>query len=65
MIEFFKEEMNKSCREIQENTIKQVEVLKEEENKYKGIQENPTGEENEQNYSRPENGNRSNKENTK
>ena len=33
MIEAFKEQMNKSLKEIQENTIKQVEVFKEETNK--------------------------------
>ena len=30
MIEAFKEELNKSLKEIQENTIKQIEVFKEE-----------------------------------
>ena len=36
----FKEEMNKSFKETQENTIKQMEDFKEEINKYKEIQEN-------------------------
>jgi hypothetical protein len=34
MIVFFKEEMNKSHKEIQQDTHKQVEPLKEEMNKY-------------------------------
>jgi hypothetical protein len=33
MIEDFKEEMNKFCKEIEENIIKQEEVFKEETNK--------------------------------
>jgi hypothetical protein len=37
MTEAFKEDMNKSLKEIQENTSKQVEALKEETNKYKEI----------------------------
>lgn len=32
--------MNKSLKEFQENTLKQVQTLKEEGNKYKEIQEN-------------------------
>ena len=40
MIEAFKEEINKSLKEIQENTVKQVEAFKEKMNKYNGIQEN-------------------------
>ena len=35
MIEDFKEEMNKSLKEIQKNTSNQVEALKEEANKNK------------------------------
>ena len=35
MIEAFKEEMNNSLNEIQENTFKQVETLKEKANRYK------------------------------
>jgi hypothetical protein len=35
MVEPFKEDMNKSLKEIQKNTFKQVEALKEEGNKYK------------------------------
>jgi hypothetical protein len=33
IIEFFKEDINNSMKEIQENTSKQVEALKEETNK--------------------------------
>ena len=40
MIEAFKEETNKSLKEIQENTIKHIKSFKEERNKYKEIQEN-------------------------
>ena len=40
MIQAFKEKTNKSLKEIQENTTKQIEALKEEMNKYKEIQEN-------------------------
>ena len=40
MIEAFKEDRNKSLKERQENTFKQIEALKEEANKYKEIQEN-------------------------
>lgn len=40
MIEAFKEEVNKLLKEIQKNTFKRVEALKEEANKYKEIQEN-------------------------
>ena len=44
MIKAFKEEMNKSFKEIKENTIKQVEAFKEETNdplkKYRKIQLN-------------------------
>ena len=40
MIEVFKEKMNKSLKEIQENQIKQVEITKKKTNKYKEIQEN-------------------------
>jgi DNA repair ATPase RecN len=39
MIEAFKEEMNKSLKEIQENIIKQVEDLQNKTNKHKAIQE--------------------------
>jgi hypothetical protein len=34
MIETFKEDIYKSLKEIQENTIKQIEVFKEETSKY-------------------------------
>lgn len=37
MIEAFKEEVNKLLKEIQKNTFKRVEALKEEANKYKEI----------------------------
>ena len=36
MIEAFKDEMNRSLNEVQENTIKQVKVFKEETNRYTG-----------------------------
>ena len=39
MIEDFKEETNKSLKEIQKNTFKQVENFKEEMNKYKETKE--------------------------
>jgi len=67
MIETFKEEINKSIKEIQENKIKQVDVFKEETNKsLKGIQENTIKQlkEVKLNCAVPESGNRSNKENT-
>jgi hypothetical protein len=35
MIVAFQEEMNKPLKEVQQNTIKQVEALKDEMNKYK------------------------------
>ena len=42
IIEFFKEDINNSLKEIQESTGKQVEALKKETNKsLKEIQENP------------------------
>jgi hypothetical protein len=37
MIEAFKKDMNKSLKEIQENSFKQVEVLKYKANKYEEI----------------------------
>ena len=43
MIEVFKEDINNSFKEIQENTVKQIEALKEETNplnKYRKIQSN-------------------------
>jgi hypothetical protein len=40
MIEAFKEDRNKSLKERQENTFKQIEALKEKTNKYKEIHEN-------------------------
>ena len=40
MIDSFKEDMNKSHKEIHENTFKQAKALKEEANKHKEIQEN-------------------------
>ena len=39
MIEAVKEEVNKPLKEMQENTIKHVETLKEEMNNYKEMQE--------------------------
>ena len=39
MIEDFKEKTNKSLKEIQKNTFKQVENFKEEMNKYKETKE--------------------------
>ena len=40
MIETFKEEMDKSLKEIQENMIKQIEVFKEEKKSLKETWEN-------------------------
>jgi hypothetical protein len=40
MVEVFKEEMNKSLKEKQENRIKQVEKLKDKLSKYKELYEN-------------------------
>ena len=40
IIEVFKEDMDKSLKEIHENTFKQAKALKEEANKHKEIQEN-------------------------
>ena len=40
MIEAFKEEMNKSLKEIQEHIIKQIEVFEEEKKSLKEIWEN-------------------------
>ena len=40
MIKEFKEEMNKTLKEIQKNVFKQAEALKEEANKFKEIKEN-------------------------
>ena len=37
MIEAFREDMNKSLKEIQKNTFKQVKALNEEANKYKEL----------------------------
>ena len=63
IIESFKEDINNSLKEIQENTGKQVEALKEETNKslkYKKTQNtyNQTDEGIEQSSPRPKNGNR-------
>ena len=73
MVEDIKKDFNNSLKEIQENTAKeykslkknrkttkQVEVLKEKQEKH--IQ---TGDGNEQNYNRPKKGSRHNKEITK
>jgi hypothetical protein len=68
MIEDFKKDINKSLKEIQENTGKQVEALKEETQKsLKELQgkHNQTGKGNEQNHPRSNNGNRNNKEITR
>lgn len=64
-IEVFKEEMNKSLKEIQETTIKQIEVFKEETNlSFKDIRENTIKWVKEKkNCTGPESSNRSNKEN--
>lgn len=40
MTQAFKEDMNKSLKDIQKNPFKQVEALKHKKNKYKEIQEN-------------------------
>ena len=65
LVEDFKKDINNSLKEIQENTAKQVELLKEE--TLKGItgKHNQIGEGVEQNYPGSENGNRNNKEITK
>ena len=65
MMEDFKKDIHISRKEIQDNTSKQVEALKEEaERSLKELQEknNQTGEGNEQNHPGFKNGNRNNKE---
>jgi hypothetical protein len=66
LVEYLKKDINNSLKEIQENTGKEVEVLKKETQKSlkegKHIQ---TGERIEQNYPRSKNGSRNNKENPK
>ena len=59
MVEDIKKDFNNSLKEIQENTAKELQVLKE---KRKHIQ---TGDGNEQNHTRPKKGSRHNKENPK
>jgi hypothetical protein len=59
MVEYIKKDFNNSLKEIQENTAKELQVLKEK-------QENTqTGDGNEQNNIRPKKGSRHNKENPK
>ena len=58
MVEDKKKDLNNSLKEIQENTAKELQVLKEK-------QENTTNDENEQNHTRPKKGSRHNKENPK
>ena len=57
MVEDIKKDFNNSIKEIQENTAKELQVLKE-----KHIQ---TGDGNEQNHTRPKKVSRNNKENSK
>ena len=62
----FKGGINNSLKEIQENTGKNVDALKEETQKIsKNYRKTQTGEGNEQNHPRSNNGNRNNKEITK
>jgi hypothetical protein len=49
MVETFKEQINKSFKEIQKNIIRQVEAFNVEMNKYKEIQENTIKQMNEMN----------------
>jgi hypothetical protein len=58
MIENFKKDINNSLKEIQKNTSKQVEALKEETQKFlKNYRKTQRDEENEQNHLRFKNGN--------
>ena len=59
MVEDIKKDFNNSLKEIQENTAKELQVLKD---RGKHIQ---TGDGNEQNHTRPKKGSRHNKENSK
>jgi hypothetical protein len=67
LVENFKKDINNSLKEIQENTAKQVGVLKEETKtplkNYRKIK--ATGDEIEQNHGRSKNGSRNSKENPK
>ena len=66
MVEDIKNEFNNSLKEIQENTAKQVEVLKEEtQNPLKNYRKIQRGDGIEQNHTRPKKGSRHNKENPK
>ena len=67
LVEDFKKEINNSHKEIQENSAKQVEALKEEtQNPLKNYRKtNQTGDGIEQNLPRSKNGSRNNKENPK
>ena len=60
LVEDIKKDINNSLKEIQDNTAKEVEVLKEIQKKH-----NQTGDGIEQNCLRPEKGSRHNKENPK
>ena len=66
VVEDFKKGINNSLKEIQENTAKQVEVLKEEtQNPLKNYRKIQRGDGIEQNHPRPKKGSRHNKENLK
>jgi hypothetical protein len=65
VIEDFKKDINNSFKEIQENTGKQVESLKEEPQKLLNYRKTQTGRRNEQNHPRSKNGGRNNKDITK
>ena len=67
MVEDFKKDISNPLKEIQENTAKEVEDLKEETKNALKItgRHNQTGEGTEQNHPRYKNGNRNNKEITK
>jgi hypothetical protein len=64
LVEYFKKDINKSLKEIQENTGKQVEALREETQKsLKELQEKNNQHEGiEKNYPGSKNGSRNNKE---
>jgi hypothetical protein len=59
LVEDIKKDFNNSLKEVQENTAKEVEVLKE------TGKHNQTGAVIEQNHTRPKKGSRNNKENLK
>ena len=74
MVEDIKKDFNNSLKEIQENTAKELQVLKEKKGKHKKTGTTPyrktgkhiqKGNGNEQNYTRPKKGSRHNKENPK